>query len=136
MPNMTRLRSRAWLAYVRSLPCLVCRTRRDVDAAHIGPHGLAQKASDDQTVPLCRTHHRELHEIGRRSFETRYNISFYAALERLQKKPLIRIEQGRFVGRIEGREYLLGSVGIGPKQALRHMLQFRREELREEEVQS
>lgn len=28
------------------------------EAAHTGPHGLSQKASDYRTVPLCAYHHR------------------------------------------------------------------------------
>ena len=55
---MRPVRSRAYLAWIRSLPCLACQTIRNVEAAHVGPHAMAQKASDLSTVPLCAAHHR------------------------------------------------------------------------------
>ncbi|MGA2119544.1 MAG: hypothetical protein ABSH56_32955 [Bryobacteraceae bacterium] len=54
------IRNPACLQRVRSLPCLVCRTTRAVEAAHTGPHGLSQKSSDLSAIPLCGKHHREL----------------------------------------------------------------------------
>src|SRR5262249_35838895 len=47
-------------------PCLVC-ARRPVDPHHIRfaqPQSLGRKVSDEFTVPLCRSHHRELHRTG------------------------------------------------------------------------
>jgi hypothetical protein len=39
------------------------------EAAHIGPHGLATKASDADALPLCGEHHRmrpdSAHVLGR-----------------------------------------------------------------------
>lgn len=62
----------AFLAYVRSLPCTICR-RPGCDAAHIraaAPQygkrytGKGEKPSDKWAVPLCRDHHREQHDRG------------------------------------------------------------------------
>lgn len=50
-------------AFVASHPCLICG-RRPADAHHLRfaqPRALGRKVSDEFTVPLCRTHHRELH---------------------------------------------------------------------------
>ncbi|MCP3459171.1 ERF family protein [Bradyrhizobium sp. CCGUVB23] len=61
-----RKRSKAHLLFVRDQPCLVCR-RTPCDAHHLKfaqPRALGLKVSDEFTVPLCRTHHHELHRHG------------------------------------------------------------------------
>jgi hypothetical protein len=61
-----RFRSKAHLAFVASEPCLVC-ARRPVDPHHVRfaqGQALGRKVSDEFTVPLCRSHHRELHRSG------------------------------------------------------------------------
>jgi ERF superfamily protein len=61
-----RFRDKAHLAFVASQPCLVC-TRRPVDPHHVRfaqGQALGRKVSDEFTVPLCRSHHRELHRSG------------------------------------------------------------------------
>ncbi len=83
-----------YLVYVHELPCACCvgieallrfctgtHTWGDVadlmanlkgptEAAHMGPHGIAQKASDWTCIPLCARHHREgpdsAHKLGKR----------------------------------------------------------------------
>src|SRR4051794_19472790 len=61
-----RMRDRDHLNFVSAQPCLVC-ARSPADAHHLkfaqGP-ALARKVSDEFTVPLCRSHHRELHRRG------------------------------------------------------------------------
>ena len=47
-------------------PCLVCG-RRPCDPHHLRfaqKRALGRKVSDEFCVPLCRTHHRELHRSG------------------------------------------------------------------------
>jgi hypothetical protein len=61
-----RLRDKAHLKFVASQPCLVCG-RNPADAHHLKftqPKGMGLKVSDEFTVPLCRAHHRELHNAG------------------------------------------------------------------------
>lgn len=61
-----RRRSKAHLAFVASQPCLVCQAS-PCDAHHLKvaqPRSLGRKVSDEFTVPLCRKHHRELHQHG------------------------------------------------------------------------
>ncbi len=61
-----RLRDKAHLGFVASQPCLVCG-RQPSDPHHLRfaqPRALGLKVSDEFTVPLCRGHHRQLHQAG------------------------------------------------------------------------
>jgi hypothetical protein len=61
-----RYRNREHLQFVTQQPCLLCG-RAPSDAHHIRfvqPRALGRKASDEFTVPLCRSHHRSVHRAG------------------------------------------------------------------------
>jgi ERF superfamily len=61
-----RHRDKAHLKFVASQPCLICG-RSPADAHHLRftqPRALGSKVSDEFTVPLCRTHHRDNHRFG------------------------------------------------------------------------
>ena len=61
-----RRRDKAHLKFVASEPCLVCG-RQPSDPHHLRfaqPRALGLKVSDEFTVPLCRGHHRQLHQAG------------------------------------------------------------------------
>jgi len=61
-----RLRDKAHLKFVASQPCLVCG-RQPCDPHHLRfaqPRAIGMKVSDEFTVPLCRGHHRQLHQAG------------------------------------------------------------------------
>jgi hypothetical protein len=61
-----RLRDKAHLKFVGSQPCLIC-ARSPADAHHLRftqPRAMGLKVSDEFTVPLCRTHHRDIHSFG------------------------------------------------------------------------
>jgi hypothetical protein len=61
-----RLRDKAHLKFVGSQPCLIC-ARSPADAHHLKftqPRAMGRKVSDEFTVPLCRTHHRDIHRFG------------------------------------------------------------------------
>jgi len=65
-PKPVRYRNRLHLRFVASQPCLVCR-RQPTQAHHLAfvqPRALALKTSDEWAVPLCRAHHRALHDTG------------------------------------------------------------------------
>ena len=57
------VRSPAYLHYVGSLPCVVCGQEPAGDPHHLKGDGFggSSKASDLFVIPLCRTHHDELH---------------------------------------------------------------------------
>ncbi len=57
---------REHLKFVSAQPCLAC-DRSPSDAHHLKvaqQRALGRKVSDEFTVPLCRFHHRELHQRG------------------------------------------------------------------------
>ena len=61
-----RLRDKAHPRYVASQPCLICG-RQPSDPHHLRfaqPRALGLKVNDEFTVPLCRGHHRQLHQAG------------------------------------------------------------------------
>lgn len=64
-----RRRDKAHLRYVATHACLVCG-RQPSDPHHLRfaqPRALGRKVSDEFTVPLCRSHHRELHRARNES---------------------------------------------------------------------
>jgi hypothetical protein len=73
---MRRKPDKDYLAFIASLPCLLCPRRAQTsrtEVAHVGSRGLGQRCSDRETVPLCVEHHRtgkEAHHVlGKRFWE-------------------------------------------------------------------
>jgi hypothetical protein len=61
-----RIRDKEHRKFVSLQACLVCG-RQPSDPHHLRfsqPRALSRKVSDEFTVPLCRTHHREVHHGG------------------------------------------------------------------------
>jgi ERF superfamily protein len=61
-----RHRDKSHLKFVASQPCLVCG-RSPADAHHLRftqQRAMGRKVSDEFTVPLCRSHHRDNHSFG------------------------------------------------------------------------
>ena len=61
-----RLRDKAHLKFVASQACLICG-RQPSDPHHLRfaqARAIGLKVSDEFTVPLCRGHHRQLHQAG------------------------------------------------------------------------
>jgi hypothetical protein len=66
LPEPRRLRDKAHIKYVTKRPCLICG-RQPSDPHHLRfaqQRALARKVSDEFTVPLCRSHHREVHRVS------------------------------------------------------------------------
>lgn len=130
---MTRtkpVRNPAYLRWIRSLPCVVCRTRGQIEASHTGPHGMGQKSSDLSVIPLCARHHRtgndSYHRLGPMKFAEVHRLNIREIVARLSARSRIRIESGSFVGRFGDEEYMLGSIRGGLAQAIRTLSEFRR----------
>lgn len=64
LPKNKAWRSRHYLDWVASQPCCVCGAPAD-EAHHIkgtgGMSGTGMKAPDSASMPMCRTHHDEMH---------------------------------------------------------------------------
>lgn len=71
------------LKFIRELPCCICGTRKNVEAAHVRlaslaygkpETGMGTKPHDRWTTSLCADHHREQHSMGEAVFWKRYGI--------------------------------------------------------------
>jgi hypothetical protein len=62
-----------------------------IEAAHTGAHGIAQKSSDLSAIPLCVKHHRtgdhSYHKLGPRKFSNVHELNIQAIVARLSSKP-------------------------------------------------
>jgi hypothetical protein len=81
-----RIRDEGHLAFVASLPCLVCG-RAPSHAHHLRfaqLRALGRKVSDEWVVPLCNLHHRALHDEGNEeAWWGRHGIDALTQAERL-----------------------------------------------------
>ena len=87
-------RNRAYLAWVRTLACVVCHARSSgsvwIEAAHtkvLGPKAMGRKTSDFSAIPLCYQHHQvnpdSYHRLGERAFASRHAINLGELVRRL-----------------------------------------------------
>lgn len=129
---MKPARNPRYLAWIRTLPCLVCGRTTGIEAAHAGSHGMAQKSPDSSAIPLCARHHRSgqdsYHKLGARVFERHHELDIRAVVAHLNAKAFIRIESGSFVAQYLGDQYVLGPVSIGLYSAVRQALDFKRQD--------
>ena len=125
------VRNPRYLAWVRTHPCVVCGASRGIEASHTGPHGLGQKSPDSSVIPLCATHHRtgndSYHRLGPRKFSQVHSLDIPEIVRRLNRKPLVRIEAGTFVGYIDDEQYVLGNTDQGIAVAIQKMVKLRKE---------
>jgi len=74
------MNSKDYLKYIKSKNCLICGSS-PVDPDHLehiqmggsNPKGI----KDFSCLPLCRTHHRERHDIGNFQFENKHYINLW-----------------------------------------------------------
>ena len=64
-----RFKSQKHLSFIRDKACIVCNTKHAIQAHHLlkpwkGERGMGMKSSDHNVIPLCFTHHHELHNTG------------------------------------------------------------------------
>jgi hypothetical protein len=81
-----RRRDKAHRTFVSAQACVVCG-REPSDAHHLRfaqPRALGSKVSDEFTVPLCRSHHRDVHRTGNEvAWWTQFGIEPLAIAYRL-----------------------------------------------------
>ena len=116
------IRDPKYRAWIRTLPCAVCGTRRGIQCAHTGDHGLGQKASDRRSIPLCVRCHEDYGRVGRRQFETMHELDIEVLILRLNEKPLIRLMGARYVMILAGEEYDLGIIDRPVKEAVKRAI--------------
>src|ERR1700761_7043524 len=66
-----RIRNRAHLGWVSTLPCVWCKCPAPSDPAHLPDKrssAMSSKAPDNFVVSLCRSCHVRQHSIGHRKF--------------------------------------------------------------------
>lgn len=89
MLKVPHFRSKKYREYVSCLPCCVTGmegNRNDPHHMKGRGYGGSQKCSDLFCVPLNHELHQELHQIGWKSFEKKYNIcQVSAVLETIQR---------------------------------------------------
>lgn len=80
-------RDPAYLRFIRTLPCACCESRRGIEAAHQGPHGMGQRSSDLSAIPLCVLHHRtgpeSYHKLGPIAFAETHSLDISRLIVRL-----------------------------------------------------
>lgn len=83
-PKRGRVEAPGYLAWVRTLPCLVAGTSGSPCSSRVEAHHVGKPRNDFRTVPLCSQHHREgpeaMHRIHRRAFEARFSIAVEAVI--------------------------------------------------------
>jgi len=65
------------------LDCVACGSQAQ-QVHHIighGDSGMAQKADDELTIPLCAFCHNDLHSKGHETWEAKFNRTQYQMLE-------------------------------------------------------
>ena len=83
MQRRPRRRDEFHLKWLRERPCVICATT-PVDAAHIKmadarickplSSNIGAKADDRFTLPLCRRHHLEQHDMPEREFYEKHRL--------------------------------------------------------------
>jgi hypothetical protein len=71
-----RIENRNHLAFIRKLPCIVCGTRRNIEAAHVKlgnplygkEPGGTLRPNDSFVLSLCAAHHDEQHAMNEAQF--------------------------------------------------------------------
>lgn len=74
------------LAKVRAMPCLICN--RSADPHHLLKIGMGRNRKREMpehktAIPLCIEHHTEVHQIGLKRFNAKYDVDLWREAFRL-----------------------------------------------------
>lgn len=94
----------AYLAYVRTLPCLICQRPGPSDPAHLRTGarqyrkpstGMGEKPSDCWVLPLCRTHHDDQHRNNEVAWWARHGFPdpFAVAVALYASRPVLTVSR-------------------------------------------
>ena len=76
------------VAWVRALDCFVSYSVAcggPIENAHTESGGAGRRADARFIVPLCRKHHRQLHELGADTFGRAYKVDIRFAASRIEE---------------------------------------------------
>ncbi len=83
MKSQSKFKSKKHLQFVGGQPCCVCQSQSTIQVHHLlrpwdGVRGVGLKANDKNVIPLCFSHHNELHKRGNEeSFFEEQGFSHY-----------------------------------------------------------
>lgn len=94
-PNFKKktARSKKYMAWIRTLKCLIRGCQASVVPHHAGIGGVALKCSDYFTIPLCDGHHKE-HDQGSKTFYDKYSIDKWKTIAELEAEYIEKLETG------------------------------------------
>jgi hypothetical protein len=99
------IRSKKYLKFIRSQPCLVTGQVINVVAHHvrIGFFGAGMKPNDSMCLPLTDEQHRLLHQMGEKSYWERVGIDWQGQiLKNLLIYSAKNVPPMRLLGALEG----------------------------------
>lgn len=70
--------------WIKSQPCAVSGVRGDIENVHTRGGGAGRKADAAFVIPLSRELHRQLHRLGKASFEAKWNVDLDAIAARVE----------------------------------------------------
>jgi hypothetical protein len=70
--------------WTKAQPCVVTGLTGDVEVVHVRNGGMGLKAEARWTVPMRSAYHRQLHQIGKASFEEVYGVNLDALAKHTQ----------------------------------------------------
>jgi len=84
-PKPVRVKDKKYVEFIKSLRCWITNSPNP-DPHHAqrsGHGGIATKANDRRCIPLRHDLHVELHNIGAKSFATKYDLNYESIIEAL-----------------------------------------------------
>ncbi len=69
--------------WIRGLACSTCRAPAPSDPSHVTSRGAGGTAAD--LIPQCRVCHRQLHDVGRWTFEEEMGVDLGDLVERYEE---------------------------------------------------
>jgi hypothetical protein len=84
MQKTIREKNKAYVEWIKSLPCLICG--KESEPHHVprqGHSGMGTKASDCRAINLCHEHPAEYHNQGKKTFATKYAMDYEHVISKL-----------------------------------------------------
>jgi hypothetical protein len=79
VPKTKTTRDKKYLEWISTLKC-ACAPCRGLSVAHHCPEkgkgGVGIKTSDRRCLPLCVTHHFDVHALGKETFAKQHNLEY------------------------------------------------------------